>query len=111
MTDGIGRCKVGDNRGSRAERRTSHDRGTAAEANAAEPNDAEPNDAEPNDAEPNDAEPNDLERRTGPAEGPVLPDRSRDDLDVGWGDDPALGRDPGARDDDWYQRERPPHYE
>jgi hypothetical protein len=43
-----------------------------------------------------------------PAERPddeaVLPTVSRDELDVGWGDEP------GERDDDWYRRERPPHH-
>jgi hypothetical protein len=38
-------------------------------------------------------------------ERPVLPDRSRDEQDIGWGDEPA------ERDDDWYRRERPPHHE
>jgi hypothetical protein len=41
-----------------------------------------------------------------PAEAPVLPDRSPDDSDVGWGEQPG-GRE---RDDDWYERERPPHW-
>lgn len=36
---------------------------------------------------------------------PVLPDVSRDETNVGWGDDA------GERDDDWYRRERPPHHE
>jgi hypothetical protein len=36
---------------------------------------------------------------------PVLPDVSRDELDIGWGDEP------GERDDEWYRRERPPHHE
>ena len=36
---------------------------------------------------------------------PVLPDVSRDETDVGWGDEPS------ERDDDWYRRERPPHHE
>lgn len=37
---------------------------------------------------------------------PVLPDRSPDDSDAGWGE-----RDGSAeRDDDWYERERPPHW-
>ncbi len=41
-----------------------------------------------------------------PDEPPVLPDRARDDSDEGWG-----GRgDGGERDDDWYERERPPHW-
>ncbi len=35
---------------------------------------------------------------------PVLPVISRDEQDVGWGDEP------GERDDDWYRRERPPHH-
>jgi hypothetical protein len=34
----------------------------------------------------------------------VLPDVSSDELDVGWGEEPA------ERDDDWYRRERPPHH-
>jgi len=37
----------------------------------------------------------------------TLPDRSRDEHDVGWGERP--GRD--DRDDDWYLRERPPHHD
>jgi hypothetical protein len=44
-------------------------------------------------------------RRGDEAEEPVLPDISRDELDVGWGDEPA------ERDDEWYRRERPPHHE
>ena len=36
---------------------------------------------------------------------PVLPTVSRDETDVGWGDEP------GERDADWYRRERPPHHE
>ncbi|SHH56477.1 hypothetical protein SAMN05443575_4096 [Jatrophihabitans endophyticus] len=35
---------------------------------------------------------------------PVLPSRSRDDSDVGWGDERA------ERDAEWYHRERPPHH-
>jgi hypothetical protein len=38
-------------------------------------------------------------------EPPVLPTVSRDEQDVGWGDEP------GQRDADWYERERPPHHE
>jgi hypothetical protein len=38
-------------------------------------------------------------------EPPVLPDRSPDDSDEGWGE-----RGGGGRDDDWYERERPPHW-
>lgn len=44
-------------------------------------------------------------KRPGQPEDPVLPQISRDELDVGWGDEP------GERDDDWYRRERPPHHE
>jgi hypothetical protein len=36
---------------------------------------------------------------------PVLPDTTRDERDVGWGDEP------GERDEEWYRRERPPHHE
>lgn len=36
---------------------------------------------------------------------PVLPDTTRDEQDVGWGDEP------GGRDDEWYRRERPPHHD
>jgi hypothetical protein len=38
---------------------------------------------------------------------PVISDRSGDDRDEGWGDDPRDGR----RDEQWYRRERPPHHE
>jgi hypothetical protein len=44
-------------------------------------------------------------QRSDEDEKPVLPDVSSDELDVGWGDEPA------ERDDDWYRRERPPHHE
>jgi hypothetical protein len=40
-----------------------------------------------------------------PAEEPVLPDVTSDELDRGWGDEPA------RRDEDWYRSERPPHHE
>jgi hypothetical protein len=36
---------------------------------------------------------------------PVLPNVTRDEQDVGWGDEPD------GRDTDWYRRERPPHHE
>ncbi len=48
--------------------------------------------------------------RRGPAKAadrdvePVLPSVTRDEQDVGWGDEP------GERDADWYERERPPHH-
>ena len=35
---------------------------------------------------------------------PVLPEVSRDETAVGWGDEPS------ERDDEWYLRERPPHH-
>jgi hypothetical protein len=35
---------------------------------------------------------------------PVLPEQTRDDRDLGWGDEP------GERDAEWYRRERPPHH-
>jgi hypothetical protein len=35
---------------------------------------------------------------------PVLPSVTRDEREVGWGDEP------GQRDDEWYLRERPPHH-
>ena len=44
-----------------------------------------------------------------PADRPVIPDVARDDTDLGWGDDVWSGR--GERDEDWYRRERPPHWE
>jgi len=34
----------------------------------------------------------------------VLPQRSSDETDIGWGDRP------GGYDDDWYLNERPPHH-
>jgi hypothetical protein len=37
-------------------------------------------------------------------EDPVLPSVSRDEVDIGWGDEPS------GRDEDWYRRERPPHH-
>lgn len=37
---------------------------------------------------------------------PVLPEQTRDDTDDGWG---SSGRDGAA--DEWYERERPPHWE
>lgn len=44
-------------------------------------------------------------RRRRDDEKPVLPDTTRDEQSVGWGDEP------GERDDEWYRRERPPHHE
>jgi len=43
-------------------------------------------------------------------EPPVLPTRSADDTDAGWGERWDSERDPGS-DDDRYLRERPPHWE
>jgi hypothetical protein len=45
------------------------------------------------------------EARVPTPEEPVLPSVSRDERDVGWGDESS------ARDADWYRRERPPHHE
>jgi hypothetical protein len=45
------------------------------------------------------------ERRDRRGEEPVLPDVTRDEQDLGWGDEPA------QRDAEWYRRERPPHHE
>lgn len=36
---------------------------------------------------------------------PVLPETTRDERELGWGDEP------GRRDEQWYRRERPPHHE
>jgi hypothetical protein len=35
---------------------------------------------------------------------PVLPDRSSDETEIGWGDESS------RYDDDWYLNERPPHH-
>ena len=40
---------------------------------------------------------------------PVIPDVALDDTDRGWGDD--LRDRSGERDEDWYRRERPPHWD
>ncbi len=52
------------------------------------------------------SKPDDVARRRDD-EHPVLPQTSSDERDVGWGDE----HDGGRRDDEWYQRERPPHHE
>jgi hypothetical protein len=49
-------------------------------------------------------EPPGPERPTAPADKPALPDRSRDETDVGWGERP----DPD--DDERLTRDRPPHW-
>jgi hypothetical protein len=36
---------------------------------------------------------------------PVLPTITRDEREIGWGDEPA------ERDLEWYRNERPPHHE
>jgi len=41
-----------------------------------------------------------------PAERPVLPDQTGDDLDIGWGE-----RFADTADDERFLRERPPHWE
>jgi hypothetical protein len=58
-------------------------------------------------AEPDQPDPRHPGPPSGDAEAPVLPDRSADERDVGWGD--AGWRD--ADDDERYLRERPPHWE
>ena len=50
-------------------------------------------------------DPDEPARRRRNDDEPVLPDTTRDERDVGWGDEP------GERDDEWYRRERPPHHE
>jgi hypothetical protein len=40
-----------------------------------------------------------------PADEPELPEVTRDERRVGWGEDDA------QRSDEWYLRERPPHHE
>lgn len=43
---------------------------------------------------------------------PVLPDRSSDDSDRGWGEDVASGdTDSDAAREAWLRRERPPHHD
>lgn len=43
-------------------------------------------------------------RRPSDDDRPVLPEQTRDEADVGWGDEPR------ERDEDWYRSERPPHH-
>ena len=44
-------------------------------------------------------------------EQPVIPDRSADDADLGWGDDDHhTGRGGDQSNDERLQRERPPHW-
>lgn len=38
-----------------------------------------------------------------------LPEQTADDTDVGWGDDERAAAD-AERDQEWYERERPPHH-
>jgi hypothetical protein len=42
--------------------------------------------------------------RPGPDDGPVLPARSPDDTDIGWGERPE------PDDEERYRRDRPPHW-
>jgi hypothetical protein len=55
---------------------------------------------------PHPAEPSERLEPSGPDEAPVLPQRSADEDDMGWGD-----RDERAERDEWYRRERPPHHD
>lgn len=41
-------------------------------------------------------------------ESPLLPDRSEDDSDRGWGEDKA---EDGDAHEEWLRRQRPPHHE
>lgn len=43
---------------------------------------------------------------TGP-DAPNIPDRSEDDSDRGWGDDP---REDAESHEEWLRRQRPPHH-
>lgn len=43
-----------------------------------------------------------------PEHGDLLPDRTSDEQDVGWGDDPAADR---AADDERLLGDRPPHWD
>lgn len=38
---------------------------------------------------------------------PVLPERTSDEVETGWGEPPTDG---GRGSDDWYRAERPPHH-
>jgi hypothetical protein len=40
-------------------------------------------------------------------ERPLLPDRSEDDSDRGWGDEPP---EDGDAHEEWLRRQRPPHH-
>lgn len=47
-----------------------------------------------------------------PAPDPLLPDRTSDETDRGWGEDAASGVvDADAAREEWLRRERPPHHE
>ncbi len=52
---------------------------------------------------PQDAQPTPSGNSGTPASEPVLPGQSREDTDLDWGDYPE-------RDEDWLQRDRPPHW-
>ncbi|MFP5347363.1 MAG: hypothetical protein ACLGIA_10065 [Actinomycetes bacterium] len=43
-------------------------------------------------------------------DGPVIPDRSADDEDVGWGDEDGSDRLGDGPNDERLRRERPPHW-
>ncbi len=69
------------------------------EAGQAGPSDIRPSDVSPSDARPSDVRPADRGSE------PVLPVRSADDTDVGWGE--RAEQD----DDERFRRDRPPHWD
>jgi len=67
-------------------------------------NSGEPSDDESVDASSSSESPPARHLRRSGQGSPVLPDRSTDETEVGWGDEQS------RYDDDWYLRERPPHH-
>jgi hypothetical protein len=63
-----------------------------------------PADTEPSDGEPSERSSSSDTGRSRQLPDQVLPQRSSDEEDVGWGDRPS------EYDDDWYLAERPPHH-
>jgi len=47
-------------------------------------------------------------RRLAQALGDALPERTSDELEQGWGEQPDQRRD--RRDDDWFKEQVPPHH-
>jgi hypothetical protein len=63
--------------------------------------DGSPGDGKPRNQNPRDGKPDDRK----PDDKPVLPVKSRDETDVGWGDPPE------PDDEDRLRSERPPHWD